>query len=102
MERDRKRELERTDRDGRRWGERRGIRWEDIEEQDWNRDGLSRPDTGHSGTGYRDNSDACRVEEERTSQTAGKEVTIIIRVASVLFALLQVILRFKDETIKPN
>jgi hypothetical protein len=31
---------------------------------------------------------------------AGKEVTIIIRLASVLFAQLQVILRFKTEIIK--
>ena len=31
---------------------------------------------------------------------AGKEVTIVIRLASVFFAQLQVILRFKDETIK--
>jgi hypothetical protein len=31
---------------------------------------------------------------------AGKEVTTIICLASVLFAQLQVILRFKDETIK--
>ena len=50
-ESDRRREFERSVRDGRRCGERRGTRWEGIEERDWNRDNLLRPDTEGQVTG---------------------------------------------------
>jgi hypothetical protein len=69
-------------RDGRRCGERRGTRWESIEEQDWNRDNLLRPDTEGHVTGTMATH---AFEEGRTNMIAGKELTIVIRLASVFF-----------------
>jgi hypothetical protein len=59
------------------WYQERSTRWEGIEEQDWNRDSLPRPDTEGQVTGTTAKSHNCHPS-----------------------AQLQVILRFKDETIK--
>jgi len=68
-ESDRKEGVERSVRDGRRCGERRGTRWEGIEERDWNRDNLQRPDTEGQATGT---IATHAFEEGRTNMTTGK------------------------------
>ena len=68
---------------GKGWRQERGIMWEDIEEQDWNRDNLPRPDTEGQVTGT-------TATHDTTHTKSGKdeEIIIVIRLASVLFAQL--------------
>ena len=60
----------------------KGIKLEDIEERDWNRDNLPKPDTEGQVIGTTATHDTTRIE------SGDEEITIAICLASVMFAQL--------------
>ena len=67
---------------GKGWHQERGIKLEDIEERDWNRDNLPKPDTEGQVIGTTATHDTTRIE------SGDEEITIAICLASVMFAQL--------------